>query len=335
MLETQSPVVTLAEFNTWTERGRFAENRSFLYRILEARETWETLYSLDKDNPLERTREFEMNEVIAVIFSEILFWHRIVITEYTSYRLGSFRQHGYVQHKRFCWIFMKATTELYNFLRALRGRCPPQFTRREIIRTAIDELEDRKWVELFKNNLMIIDNQFDSSQSVKYLNESILFLSYVYKELYKLMTKMIDDVVLTSWLKANRHITDARKAQVYHAVDLNDLPVIRLSGDDNVAAVYVTPQLQSNSKYRVLIVIVLKSLKTDSLKSIERVLDSIVQILGTRDVMHDQVEIDLVDQYGFGCFGVIRNSGPKGMKPMTEVDPCFLPPLYDRLFIAG
>jgi len=335
MLEPQSPVITIAEFNAWTKQTCFAENRSFLYRVLEARETWESLYSRDNDNPLERMREFESNEIKTVIFSEILFWHRIVVSEYSSYRLGNCGQYGYVQRKRFCWIFMKATTELYNFLQALRHRCMPQYTRREIIRSAIGELDDRRWADLFRNNLMIIDNQFDSSKSDSYLDESMSFLSYVYGELHALMKDMIDDTEFSCWLIENCRTPEVINASAYHAVDLDNLPGLRLPGYSNVVAVYIASQQQTNREHRVLVVLVLKSLKVESLESIDRVMDPVVQILASRDIRRDQIEVDLVDQYGFGCFGVIRNTGPKGIKPMTEITPCFLPTLFHRIFIAA
>jgi hypothetical protein len=336
MLEPQSPVVTLAEFHGWMEQGRFAENRSFLYRILEARETWEMLYSRDNDNPLKSTRKLERNEIIAVIFSEILFWHRIVITEYTRYHLGDSRPPGYVESKRFCWIFMKATTELYNFLQALQEQRAPIFTRRQIIKAAIEGSVDRRWVKLFKYNLMIIDNQFDPGQSNDYLDDSMSCLSFLYGELHKQMASMLDEnVEFIDWLQNNRHKTTGISVPEYHAVDLDNLPVIRLQDDETATAVYITPQLRSNSRHKVLVIFVLQSLKIDSLESVERGMDVITEFLAPRGVKRDQIEIELVDRYGFGCFGIARKAGPEGLLALSEDSSDYLRTLYDRIFIAG
>ena len=336
MLEPQSPVVTLAEFHGWQEPGIFADNRSFLYRVLEARATWETLYSRDNDNPLEKTRKLERNEIIAVIYSEILFWHRIVVTEYTSYHLGKHRPYGLAKRKRFCWIFMKATTELYNFLHSLQHRHDPLYTRRQAIGFAIDEMTGSRWAQLFESSLMMLDNQFDPRHSDSYLEEAFSHLSFVYGEFYKLMSMMLDEhAPFLVWLRDHCRRTGSGIAPDYHAVDLDSLSEVRIPDDENVAAICAARQPRSNPVFKVLLIFVLKSLSRASGESIGVAVDIIAIRLMATGINRDQIEVELVDQYGYRCFATARQTGPKVTIAKRGDGSFLLPSLYDRMFVAG
>jgi predicted nucleotidyltransferase len=335
MLEPQSPVVTLEEFHDWQQPAMFCENRSFLYRILEARGTWETLYSRDNDNPLDSTREFGRNEIIAVVFSEILFWHRIVVTEYTAYRLGSRQASGLARRKRFCWIFMKATTELHNFLQALQNDSEPLYTRRQIIESVIGESGNSRWTRLFRNNLSIINDHFDLRQSEEYLFEAISYLSSVYREFDNLMSGMLaEDVEFMDWVQTHCCIAGSPAVPDFHPVDLDGLTDLRLPDDVNLAAVCVAPLPESNHRHKVLVVFVLRSTAQASLATIENALGVITDHLLLQGIRRDQLDIDLVDYSGFRCFGIARQTGKNVILAPHEDRVSLLPPLHARMFAA-
>ena len=73
ILESLSPVLTLKEFEPWSDPEAFADRLSFLYRLVEARNTWTPFYEDGTQSPLERIRPLDRVETLATMRSEILF----------------------------------------------------------------------------------------------------------------------------------------------------------------------------------------------------------------------------------------------------------------------
>jgi hypothetical protein len=228
---------------------------------------------------------------------------------------------------------MKATTELHNFLRALQNRKEPLYTRREIIRSAIEECRNTRWEQLFADNLRIIDNRFAARRSDEYILEAISYIAALYREYYRLMSEMLDgDSEFHDWVQALGRNTESRGVPEYHQVDLAVLTAVSLPVDVNVATVCVSLQPLTNHRHKLLVSFVLRSLAQVSTAGLEQTLDVIARELLPQGIRREHLETLLVDYSGFRCFGMARMSGNMLPLGLREDKASLLPPLYDRIF---
>jgi hypothetical protein len=141
-----------------------------------------------------------------------------------------------------------------------------------------------------------------------------------------------EDVDFLDWVQSNCQKAGNFPLVDFHPVDLDGCTDLNLPNDVNVAAVCVATLPKSNTRHKVHVVFILRSLAHVSLTPIESVMRVIADHLLPQGIQSDQLDIDLVDYSGFRCFGIARMQGNNVILARHEDRASLLPPLYSRMF---
>ena len=292
--------------DSWSDELCFTRNRSFLYRLVEARNSWASLYEDGTQDPLGRIRDLSRAETFVTIRAEILFWHAIVMREYTASILSQQRPANAFVLKRYAWIMMKATSELWNFRRVLGDYRALLFTRREILRTARSEAGSTRWTEFFKEGEALLNNRLRLRDATRYADEAHAYLSAIYGEFHEDMNALLDGE--PGFVGELRRLSEPQQNNPepeFVPIALDGLPELALDNDDRVVAVVVSPRPVDHGASKVLVIIVLSSLEAPPLTSIDAIRDRVFGCLSDQGVGRTEIDCLLVDCDGYRCFGVV------------------------------
>lgn len=333
IVEPQSMVLDREGLRSLFDERNLGKNRAFLYRIYEARATWRLLHTTLPSNPLESLK-FPIEEGLELLLlSELTYWHGHIIRAFTDYQLSSERG-SYFHRKRLCWLFMKATLDLMNFADFLAGRGPLEFSRRTILRLALDKTSGQVRHDLLAANADILGNEFDPRRSEVYLAGTFSLLSDLYRELFELLSlKLTHQFDL---VRRVRGFCDVRPGQgdvPCHSIDLAAVDPGLLRGDETIEAAFLTPQPIQMGGPKVLAVIVLKTLAAVPSSRIHSFLDGLQGHLARQGVQGGELEVNLVDHHGFLAFSVPRQFGLRTSAVVcTHTD--YFPSLVEMIFDA-
>jgi glycosyltransferase involved in cell wall biosynthesis len=331
MLEAQTPVLTLEEFESWSAQRNFAAHRTFLYRLIEAQHTWKALYSADEYDPLANIRQLNRAEIIATVQSEILFWNAIVVREYSDFHLNQDCPRNTFVLKRSAWLFMKATAELSNFEAVFRDHEALLFSRREILELA-EKSGSRS--EFYSRGKRLLDNQMDFDEMPRYLNDAHACLSEVYQRFHGVMSRMLDNE--PNLIRELNSFTADAKIPVrpeYFPISMDELPDISAYSAASILAVCLSPLRLDNKEQKAVLVVVIESLETPPLTEIERIRRLISRALEAQGVRYSELCVDIIDFHGYLCFGSSPSLAPAAQ---FLLDRCGLeePSLRDRFYNA-
>jgi glycosyltransferase involved in cell wall biosynthesis/predicted nucleotidyltransferase len=315
IMEALSPVVTMEEFRSWSDQSRFTRHRSFLFRLVEARRSWVALYEDGTANPLDAIRSLSGPEVMAAVLSEAMFWHAIVAREYSHWVLSPRLPQDAFTLKRYSWIMLKATAELWNLCGALRDHEALLFSRREVIMTASRDEDSARWTAFLGQSSALLDNRLGLRDTLTYIDEAHAFLSTLYARFEPVMRGLLEGE--TERARELRRLCVPRPVKAppdLEPIELEGLP--RLSGDldPGIVAVLAAPRPIEGFDSKVVIVIVLRSLEAPPLTSIDAVRDQVYEHLEGQGVGRDEIDALLVDYEANRCFGI-----PGGLAPTARV----------------
>lgn len=332
ILESQSQAITINDFFCTIDKKNFAKNESILYRFFEAKYTWRLLYTNKNYNLLDAIVSPSKIELSALLLAEILYWHGTIISEYTSYQLNRSKKLSYFQTKRYVWIFMKATTELTNLFNAFLDQKHLRFERKQIIQMAIQKLENPRWIELFKKNELILKNKFDTKDSKFYIHETFAYLSYIYQCFFHILSSKLEhDQELIKWFRENRSSIPRGMIPEVHSINLDNIVEQASFKDDEIYAVFVTPQPVSNINTKILIIIVLNKLNSLPKKRIHTIIYTLWKEFKLQGIRESEIQINLVDHFGFLCFSTPLQFGLK-TKCLYKKNTAYMPSLYQMMF---
>ena len=309
VIEPLSNAMTLDEFNSIFKKD-FSRNKSFLYRFFEGKNTWKTLHANQPSDPLKNIEMPDEDHIRALVMSEIFYWHGIVISEYTAYHMRRDHKLNYFRSKRLCWVFMKATTELTNFVGCFSNIENLKFFRAQILRTAYNELKVAGWDSLSNKNMMILANRFDPKEAEEYLKQAFEYLSLLYEHLFRLLASAIEhDWKTVEWYRSNCLFNCTDQIPAPHAVELNKISLGETYEVDNLSSVYLTPLPCNNSNAKVLIVFVIDALNSVNRKDMLQLLHSLQEQFKFQNILPSEISLDMVDRFGFLSFSTPHQFG--------------------------
>jgi predicted nucleotidyltransferase len=311
LLDRRSRVYTREEFISFFDRQVIPKSRWFLYRLCEAKFTWKLLYSNQSYNILDRLVLPCKRVMQLTIIAEILFWHAIIISEFTSYQRLRFKNLNYYQAKRFCWMFMKATTELTNFFNAFLDPNNLIYHRREIIQKILEENSDPRWIDLFKKNEQIINNRFNFKEYGCYLEQAFHYISYLYQSYYEMLELIITRDAGHTGFFENAMASQTNDARNCCGINIDESSSQKFFDDNELAGVFVTPQRVSDKENKFFVNILLNSLRSVPRESINSLLDHLYGQIKTQEIQAAEVSVNLIDYRGFLCFGIPSQYGLK------------------------
>jgi hypothetical protein len=150
----------------------------------------------------------------------------------------------------------------------------------------------------------------------------------IFEKLFSTLTDDWDSIELYRWFCRYKQ---AWKPSPIHAIDLDRISLKTPVTDHGISAIFVTPQSERNPNTKILLIIVLESLSFESSINLFGLVDEVLSQLKAQGVSSSEVEINLVDRFGFLCFSVSRQFGLKSKclyKRYAEYKPC----LYSLIF---
>lgn len=328
VVDRRSRVYTREEFISFFDRKIIPQSRWFLYRLCEAKFTWKLLYSNQSYNILDRLVLPCKRVMQLTIIHEILFWHSIIISEYTSYRLFHAKNLNYYKAKRFCWMFMKATTELTNFFNAFLDPHDLIYRRREIIQKILDENSDSRWIDLFRDNQQIINNRFNFKECSSYLEGAFHYISHLYQSYHEMLEFMITRDFGSAGFLDDKIASQMKDPRSCCEINIDELSSHKSFDENDLAAVFVTPQRVSDKENKLFVNILLNSLTSVPTASINSFLDYLYDQINTEGIRPTEVSVNLIDYKGFLCFGIPRQYGLK-TEAVFKTRTMFFPSLHE------
>ena len=332
-LDRTSQITPSAEFSSHTDPRNLAENRLTLYRMLEAKSTWRLLYSGNNDSILDGLQPLEKRQVVACVLSEIFYWHHLVIRHYTDYRrFRADRKLNLFQQKRLCWLFMKATNELTNLLNGLSEADPLLFDHRSIIQTTLRRGENDRWIRLFRDNEAILENRFDWSRAKPFVAESFAYVSELYRHFFDVLRTLFEqDEEFVRWSQQSCFLPRREYLLGFHSVDLARLASIDPTPNKGLSAIFLATRAIGNiDDAKVLLILVEESLDAAPLEAIRNCIEQIQEQLRSQQVKPSEIQVNLVDRFGFLCFGAPKGEGAE-VKCLFQRYAAYTPSLYSLL----
>ncbi len=333
LLDRTSQVTSSAEFPSHTDPRNLGENRLTLYRMLEAKPTWRLLYSRNNECILNRLPTLEGRQVIVCVLSEIFYWHHLVIRHYTDYRrFRADRELNLFQQKRLCWLFMKAANELTNLLTGLSEEDRLLFDHRSIIQAALRREGDDRWIRLFRDHESILDNRFDWSQAKSFLAESFAYLSELYAYFFDaLKARFEEDDGFVRWCQQNCFLPRREYLPGFHTLDLNRLKPFDPGSKKGLSAAFVATRAVGNiDRAKALLILVEETLNAATSETISGAIEEVQQQLERQRIEPSELQLNLVDRFGFLCFGAPKGEGAE-VKCLFQRYATYTPSLYSLL----
>ena len=332
ILEPESQVLSVQDFLSLFDEKQFSTNRSILYRIFEAKFTWKLIHATQPFDLLDKIDFPTQRGLDILLLSELLYWHGIVISEYTSFQLGHTHKTNAFQDKRRCWMFMKATTEFTNFFNALSNRGNLVFSRKRIIQEAIHESPDPTWIDLFRKNELILDNRFNWEESEAYLAETFAYLSYLYQRFFQLLSaKFKNDFEFIQWIRNTCPVDPMESPLECHSIDLKGWEGGLFFKKDDLQALFITPQPTHSVKTKVLVSFILNTLDSVPKTQIHAFLEALRNHLQSQHIIPSEIEPNIIAHIGFLCFSApLQFSLPTHC--VLKNNAIYFPSLYELIY---
>ena len=223
---------------------------------------------------------------------------------------------------------MKATTELTNFFNAFLDPHNLIYRRREIIQRILDENSDSRWTDLFKDNEEIINNRFNFKEYGSYLERAFLYISYLYQSYHEMLDLIITRDLGYTGVFENNTLRRAKDASSFCELNIDESTGHKFFDEEELAAVFVTPQRVSDKENKLFVNILLNSLTSVPTANINSFLDDLYDQINKQGIHPAEVSVNLIDYKGFLCFGTPRQYGLK-TEAVFKTRTIFFPSLHE------